>query len=128
MVRARTQGGLVPCPRCGGLTGQVHGYCERTVADVPASGPKNGQERKPERRVPRAPVRPPRRRPRRTGPAAVLRNPGPGLHRQHEPALPLHHLRQQLLYGPLVAVRVGEEQEPAPVEVLDIAYLGAARG
>jgi zinc-finger of transposase IS204/IS1001/IS1096/IS1165 len=38
VVRARTAGGLVPCPRCGGLTGQVHGYCERTVADVPADG------------------------------------------------------------------------------------------
>ena len=38
MVRARTAGGLVPCPRCGGPAGQVHGYCERTVADVPADG------------------------------------------------------------------------------------------
>jgi transposase len=37
-VRARTAGGPVPCPRCGGLTGQVHGYCDRTVADVPADG------------------------------------------------------------------------------------------
>jgi hypothetical protein len=33
VVRARTAGGLVPCPRCGAGTGQVHGYCERTVAD-----------------------------------------------------------------------------------------------
>ena len=38
MVRARTAGGPVPCPRCGGLAGHVHGYCERTVADVPADG------------------------------------------------------------------------------------------
>ena len=32
-VLARTAGGPVPCPRCGGLTGRVHGYCERTVSD-----------------------------------------------------------------------------------------------
>jgi transposase len=38
VVRARTAGGPVPCPRCSGRTGQVHGYCERTVADVPADG------------------------------------------------------------------------------------------
>ena len=38
VARARTAGGLVPCPRCGGLTGQVHGYCARTIADVPADG------------------------------------------------------------------------------------------
>jgi transposase len=38
VVRARTAGGPVPCPRCGGRTGQVHGYYERTVADVPADG------------------------------------------------------------------------------------------
>jgi transposase len=38
LVRARTPAGLAPCPGCGGLTGQVHGYCERTVADVPADG------------------------------------------------------------------------------------------
>lgn len=37
-VRARTAGGPVPCPRCGGLTGHVHGYYQRTVADVPADG------------------------------------------------------------------------------------------
>lgn len=37
-VRARTAGGPVPCPRCGGLTGQVHGHGDRTVADVPADG------------------------------------------------------------------------------------------
>jgi transposase len=38
VVRARTAGGPVPCPRCGSLTGQVHGYYERTAADVPADG------------------------------------------------------------------------------------------
>jgi transposase len=38
VVRARTAGGPVARPRCGGLTGQVHGYCARTVADVPAGG------------------------------------------------------------------------------------------
>src|SRR5580698_2000082 len=34
---------------------------------------------------------------------------------------------RQLLQRPLVAVRVGEEDEPAPVEVLDVADVGAAR-
>jgi transposase len=38
VVEARTAGGPVPCPRCAGLTGQVYGYCGRTVADVPADG------------------------------------------------------------------------------------------
>jgi transposase len=38
LVVARTAGGLVPCPQCGGLAGQVHGYYGRTVADVPADG------------------------------------------------------------------------------------------
>ncbi len=38
VVRARTAAGPVPCPRCGGLTGHVHGYYVRTVADVPADG------------------------------------------------------------------------------------------
>ncbi len=38
VVRARTAGGPVPCPRCGGLARHVHGYYERTVADVPADG------------------------------------------------------------------------------------------
>ena len=37
-VRARTAIGLVACPRCGGLTSQVHGHYTRTVADVPADG------------------------------------------------------------------------------------------
>jgi hypothetical protein len=38
VVRARTAAGAARCPRCGGRTGQVHGYYERTVADVPADG------------------------------------------------------------------------------------------
>ena len=38
VVRARTAGGAVPCPECGGLTGHVHGYFVRTLADVPADG------------------------------------------------------------------------------------------
>jgi transposase len=38
VVRARTAGGPVPCPGCGAGTGHVHGYCGRTVADVPADG------------------------------------------------------------------------------------------
>jgi transposase len=38
VVSARTAGGPVGCPRCGGPAGQVHGSCERTVADVPADG------------------------------------------------------------------------------------------
>lgn len=38
MVRARTAGGPVPCPRCGATTGHVHGHYGRTVADVPADG------------------------------------------------------------------------------------------
>ena len=38
VVRASTAAGPVPCPRCGAGTGRVHGYCERTVADVPADG------------------------------------------------------------------------------------------
>jgi transposase len=38
VVRARTAGGTVPCPRCGGRTGRVHGYYGRTLADVPADG------------------------------------------------------------------------------------------
>ena len=34
-VRARTPDEPVPCPGCGARTGRVHGYHERTVADVP---------------------------------------------------------------------------------------------
>src|SRR6266480_163284 len=37
-VRARARGGPVRCPGCDGLTGHVHGYYQRTVADVPADG------------------------------------------------------------------------------------------
>jgi transposase len=35
VVRARTPEGTVACPRCAALSGRVHGYCQRTVADVP---------------------------------------------------------------------------------------------
>ena len=38
LVRAQTADWPVPCPRCGTLTRHVRGYCERTVADVPADG------------------------------------------------------------------------------------------
>jgi transposase len=38
VVRARTAGGTVRCPQCGAPTGRVHGYFERTLADVPADG------------------------------------------------------------------------------------------
>jgi transposase len=38
VVRARAAGGPVPCSRCGSLTGQVHGYHDRTVVGVPAGG------------------------------------------------------------------------------------------
>ena len=37
-VRARTRDGAVPCPACGGETARVHGYHERTAADVPVDG------------------------------------------------------------------------------------------
>ena len=37
-VRARAPGGPVPCPGCGGLTGHVHGYFVRTLADSPVDG------------------------------------------------------------------------------------------
>ena len=37
-VRARTRDGAVACPGCGTETARVHGYHERTVADVPAGG------------------------------------------------------------------------------------------
>ena len=37
-VRARTPGGPVACPGCGTETARVHGYHERTAADVPADG------------------------------------------------------------------------------------------
>jgi transposase len=35
-VRARTRGDALPCPDCGQETARVHGYHERTAADVPA--------------------------------------------------------------------------------------------
>ena len=38
VVQARTGGGVVACPSCGAETGRVHGYHERTAADVPADG------------------------------------------------------------------------------------------
>lgn len=38
VVRVRTRGGTVACPGCGTETGRVHGYHERTAADVPAGG------------------------------------------------------------------------------------------
>jgi hypothetical protein len=38
VVRARTPGGAVACPGCGTQTGRVHGYHERTTADVPVDG------------------------------------------------------------------------------------------
>jgi transposase len=38
VVRARTRGGEVACPGCGTGTSRVHGYHERTAADVPVDG------------------------------------------------------------------------------------------
>lgn len=37
-VWARTTGGAVQCPGCGMETSRVHGYHERTVADIPVDG------------------------------------------------------------------------------------------
>ncbi|MBB5081481.1 hypothetical protein HNR40_006976 [Nonomuraea endophytica] len=37
-VMTRTRDKPVPCPVCGTLTGRVHGYYSRTVADVPVDG------------------------------------------------------------------------------------------
>ena len=37
-VQARTRDEAVACPRCGTATVRVHGYHERTAADVPADG------------------------------------------------------------------------------------------
>ena len=37
-VRARTRDGAVACPGCGTETARVHGYHERTAADVPVDG------------------------------------------------------------------------------------------
>jgi len=38
VVQARTRGGAVACPGCGAETPRVHGYHERTAADVPVDG------------------------------------------------------------------------------------------
>src|SRR5215470_11598179 len=38
VVRARTRDDPVPCPDCGTQTARVHGYYERTAADVPVDG------------------------------------------------------------------------------------------
>jgi transposase len=38
LVRAKTRDGVVACPGCGTETARVHGYHERTAADVPAGG------------------------------------------------------------------------------------------
>jgi transposase len=38
VVRAETRGGAVACPGCGTQTSRVHGYHERTAADVPVDG------------------------------------------------------------------------------------------
>ena len=38
VVLAGTRGGAVACPGCGTQTGRVHGYHERTAADVPVDG------------------------------------------------------------------------------------------
>ncbi|WP_375708357.1 transposase family protein [Actinomadura sp. K4S16] len=37
-VRARSRRVPVPCPDCAVGTAHVHGWCERTVADVPVDG------------------------------------------------------------------------------------------
>lgn len=38
VVRARTRNAAVACPGCGAETARVHGYHERTAADVPVGG------------------------------------------------------------------------------------------
>jgi transposase len=38
LVRARTRAGAVACPDCGTESSRVHGYHERTAADVPVDG------------------------------------------------------------------------------------------
>jgi transposase len=38
VVRTRTRGGPAACPGCGAGTARVHGYHERTAADVPVDG------------------------------------------------------------------------------------------
>lgn len=41
-VVVRTRDEPVPCPVCGVLTGRVHGFCSRTVTDVPIDGAAGG--------------------------------------------------------------------------------------
>jgi transposase len=38
VVRARTRDAAVACPGCGTETARVHGYHDRTAADVPVDG------------------------------------------------------------------------------------------
>jgi hypothetical protein len=38
LIRARTRDEPAACPGCGAETGRVHGYHERTAADVPVDG------------------------------------------------------------------------------------------
>jgi transposase len=38
VVRARTRDAAVACPGCGTETARLHGYHDRTVADVPVGG------------------------------------------------------------------------------------------
>jgi hypothetical protein len=58
-VRARTSGRAVACPGCGAEAACVHGYCERTVADVPAAGgrsPRGRTKRGNTREMPARPI------------------------------------------------------------------------
>jgi transposase len=38
LIAARSRGDPVPCPVCGTMTGKVHGYYRRRLADTPAGG------------------------------------------------------------------------------------------
>lgn len=38
VITGRSRGDPVPCPACGTMTGKVHGYYQRRLADTPASG------------------------------------------------------------------------------------------
>src|SRR5260370_42267925 len=67
-VRAMSTGGEVSCPGCGAGTGRVHGYHERTAADVSAGGRRGGGTAR-------------LRRPRCPGPGCrgqAVRGQGPG--------------------------------------------------